>query len=250
MRVGIVCLYHESNSFVKSPTKLEDFERHLLLTGPTAREQFTWVHHEVRGFFDELSEAGIEAVPLMIAAAQPGGIIEVAAMDALLRRLQQELSSAGPLDGILAAPHGAAVSEQFADVDGHWLGMLRKHLGKDAPIIATFDPHANISQQMVDATDALIGYRTNPHLDQYAGGREAAKLMVRTLRREVRPAQAAALPPVVINIEKQLSSEPPCRDLYAAADAMLARPGVLSNSVVLGFRYADVPKMGSGFVVV
>jgi microcystin degradation protein MlrC len=38
--------------------------------------------------------------------------------------------------------------------------------------------------------------------------------------------------------------------MYAAADAMLKREGVLSNSVVLGFPYADVEEMGSGFVVV
>jgi hypothetical protein len=32
---------------------------------------------------------------------------------------------------------------------------------------------------------------------------------------------------MAINIERQLSAEPPCRDLYEYADAMLARPGVL-----------------------
>jgi microcystin degradation protein MlrC len=103
---------------------------------------------------------------------------------------------------------------------------------------------------MVDATDALIAYRTNPHLDQRERGVEAARLLIRTLRGEVRPTQAAAMPPVAINIERQNPAAPPCRPLYERADAMLAQPGVLSNSIVLGFPYADVAEMGSSFIVV
>ena len=38
--------------------------------------------------------------------------------------------------------------------------------------------------------------------------------------------------------------------MYELADEMLGEPGVLSNSVVLGFPYADVEEMGSAFVVV
>jgi microcystin degradation protein MlrC len=103
---------------------------------------------------------------------------------------------------------------------------------------------------MVAATDALIAYRTNPHLDQRERGREAARLLVCALRGEVRPTQAAALPPMAIDIERQNTSEPPCRPLYDLADAMLKRRGVLSNSILLGFPYADVPEMGSAALVV
>ena len=55
------------------------------------------------------------------------------------------------------------------------------------PIIANIDPHANLSQAMVDATNALIAYATNPHLDQRETGRKAADLIARTLRGEVNP---------------------------------------------------------------
>jgi microcystin degradation protein MlrC len=74
--------------------------------------------------------------------------------------------------------------------------------------------------------------------------------MARTLRGEVRPVLSAAFPPVAINIERQLTSASPCRELYAVADRQLATPGVLSNSVVLGFPYADCEEMGSSFLVV
>jgi microcystin degradation protein MlrC len=38
--------------------------------------------------------------------------------------------------------------------------------------------------------------------------------------------------------------------MYELANVMLKEPGVLSNSIVLGFPYADVEEMGSAFVVV
>jgi microcystin degradation protein MlrC len=135
-------------------------------------------------------------------------------------------------------------------MDGHWLTLLRERVRPDVPIINTLDPHANVSPRMIAACDASIAYRTNPHLDQRQRGIEAGRLMARTLRGEIKPTQAVALPPVAINIERQLTSTSPCRELYAQADAVLSRPGVLSDSVLLGFPYADVAEMSSGFIVV
>jgi microcystin degradation protein MlrC len=70
------------------------------------------------------------------------------------------------------------------------------------------------------------------------------------LRGEVNPTQAAAFPPLAINIERQLTREEPCRSLMARADEIRKRPGVLATSVNLGFPYSDVPEMGCSFIVV
>src|SRR5260370_30180728 len=117
------------------------------------------------------------------------------------------LAHAGPLDGLLVAPHGATVSEGIADVDGCWLEMLRGRVGPNVPIIGTLDLHANLSPRMVAACNALIAYRTNPHLDQKQRGIDAARLIARTIRGEVRPTMAAAFPPLAINIERQAIPE-------------------------------------------
>src|SRR5262249_7921826 len=108
----------------------------------------------------------------------------------------------------------------------------------------------NVSQRMVDACNASIAYRTNPHLDQRARGLEAASLMARTLRGEVQPTQAAAFPPIAINIERQLSDASPFRELLQLADGVRTRPNVLSASALPGFPYADVAEMGSSFIAV
>ena len=250
MRVGIVGLLHESNTFATRPTTFDHFGQDVLAVGGAVREHFASAHHEIGGFFAGLADAGIEAVPVFAARAVPSGVVTAETFDRLLAMMLDALAAAGPLDGVLAAPHGATVSEVHRDADGHWLSVLRKHLGPKVPLVATIDPHANLSPAMVAATDALIAYRTNPHVDQRQRGVEAAALIARTLRGVVRPTQAAAFPPMAIGIDRQATAEPPCRPLYEWADTMLTRPGVLSNSVVLGFPYADVAEMGSSAIVV
>lgn len=250
MRVGIIGLLQESNTFVARPTTLADFEHDVLAVADAVRDRFESAHHEIGGFFEGLAHAGVEAVPVFAARALPSGPVTADAFERLLSMMFDALASAGPLDGVLAAPHGATVAEFHPDADGHWLTELRCRVGPRVPVIATLDPHANLSPAMVEATDALLAYRTNPHVDQRQRGVEAVALMARTLRGVVRPTQAAAFPPVAIGINCQSAGEEPCRSLYARAHAMLTRPGVLSNSIVLGFPYADVAEMGSSTIVV
>jgi microcystin degradation protein MlrC len=250
VRVGIIALLQESNTFIRGGTTLAHFENDLLMEGAEVRRRLADAHHETGGFFEGLADAGLEAVPIFAARALPYGVVEAAAFDALLARMDAAIDRAGPLDGLLVAPHGATVSERHADADGHWLARLRERFGAGFPIIGTLDLHANLSPKMVAACDALIAYRTNPHLDQRQRGIDAARLMARTLRDEAKPTMAAAFPPLAVNIERQLTAEPPCRPLYDLADQLLRRPGVLSNSLLLGFPYADVEEMGSAALVV
>jgi microcystin degradation protein MlrC len=249
MRVGNVALQHESNTFLKRPTTFGDFEADQLLRSDEVR-RLESSHHEVGGFFAGLKDEGVDAVPIFAARAIPSGPLTREAFGQLLDVLDEELDRAGPLDGLLVAPHGAMVCENADDADSFWLARLRRRFGPAFPIIGTLDPHANLSRLMVESTDALIAYRTNPHIDQRERGIEAARLMARTLRGEVRPTQAAAFPPMIINIERQRTDEPQLRAQYKFADRMRGERGVLSNSLILGFPYADVTRMGSAAIVV
>ena len=251
-RVGIVGLLQESNTFLTETTRRSHFEMDLLLRGEGIRETMAGAPHEVGGFFAGLAEAAeeVEAVPLFLARALPYGRIDQADFERLVEELLEAVAAAGPLDGILAAPHGATVAYGHDDADGWWLGRLRDLVGPDVPIIASLDPHANLSPAMVAATDAIVAYRSNPHLDQRETGKRAALLMIETLAGRVRPTQAAAYPPMAINIRSQNTFESPMRELYEALGALADRPGVVSHSVILGFPYADVPEMGSAVLVV
>ncbi len=245
-RVGIVALLHESNTFIGKPTTLDHFARDLLVEGEAVREKLGESLHEVGGFFRGLAHEKMETVPIFAARALPYGTIATDAADELVRRLLAALGRVGKLDGLLVAPHGAAVAEAYPDFDGHWLTLVRERVGP-IPVIGTLDLHANLSPRMVAACDALIAYRTNPHLDQLERGIEAATLMARTLRGEVKPTMAAAYPPLAANIERQATAEPHWKPLL---DYQAGQKDLLTSSLVYGFPYSDVPEMGSAVIAV
>ncbi|MFV1981376.1 MAG: M81 family metallopeptidase, partial [Rhodothermia bacterium] len=200
LRVGIVGLLQESNTFIPGRTTLDHFRDDLLLRGEEVRRRMAAAPHEVGGFFEGLDAHGIQAVPLFLTRALPYGVIEAGTFDVLVREMLGAITDAGDLDGILAAPHGATVSENHPDADGFWLSEVRNLVGPEIPFVATIDPHANLSERMVRATDAIIAYATNPHLDQRETGLAAADLIARALRGEIRPVQEASFPPLAINI--------------------------------------------------
>ncbi len=249
-RIGIIAWIQESNTFLPEPTTLAHFEQDVLLTGPAMRDYFIDAQHELGGMLRTLAAADVETVPIFAARAIPFGAMTTDTHANLRLRLLNELRAAGPLDGLLVTPHGATVSESVPDVDGNWLQAVREVVGPSIPIIGTLDPHANLSPAMVAATDALLAYRTNPHIDQAARGTEAAELMLATLAGRVRPVQAAVFPPMAMNIERQCTSEEPLAGICRYADGLRERQGVLGVSVFLGFPYADVAEMGSATLVV
>jgi microcystin degradation protein MlrC len=250
VRVGIIALLQESNTFIDGRTTLAHFEQDVLCDGEEVRRRFEGTHHEVGGFFQGLADEGIDAVPIFAARALPYGMLTAETFETLLVRMDAALAQAGPLDGLLVAPHGATVCETVPDVDGSWLEMLRCRVGPQVPIIGTLDLHANLSPRMVAACNALIAYRTNPHLDQRERGVQAARLMARTLRGEVRPTMAAAFLPLAVNIERQSTADGPCQWLYEQDARVGWHRQFVTTSCVLGFPYADVAEMGAARVVV
>lgn len=256
MRIGIIGLLHESNTFSAQPTQWANFEQLNLCRGAEVLDQFSTSRHELGGFINRLDErntnsnVAIETVPIFAARALPSGTVTAECWERLLECMFSELADAAPLDGVLVAPHGATVSAAAPDADGNWLSRLRSHLGPDMPMIGTLDAHANLSPQMAAACDALVAYRTNPHLDQFARGEEAADLVVETVSGKIRPTMAAAFPPLVINIERQAVEEPHWDRVREVCETQRARPDILSNSVLLGFPYADVPEMGAATIAV
>jgi len=240
MRAGILGFLHESNTFLDVPTTFEDFERTSMTSGAALIERWTGAHHELGGFL----AGGIEAVPGFATFAVPSGTLTADTFEAIASRLI-DAARAMEVDGFLVALHGATVAENYPDADGEILRRLRAAV--TGPIVVTLDLHANVSEKMVEHATAIVGYRTNPHLDQRERGIEAAHLLRRIVDGAVRPIQALITPPLAVPIAVQKTSE---LFLFDDLAHVLTWPGVLSASVFLGFYYADVAEMGTSFYVV
>jgi microcystin degradation protein MlrC/sugar lactone lactonase YvrE len=249
LRVALMGIVHESNTFVAEKTGLGHFRTGHWHFGDDVTLHYRDAFHEVGGMIEAMEEAGIRLLPVMYAEATPGGTVAAEAFEALCASMFEALAPLLPVDGCLVVPHGAGVSESFPDMDGEWLSRLRALVGPGVPIIGTLDPHANVSDRMVAATDALVAYRTNPHVDQRRVGLEAGRILAATLMGLARPLQRHLRLPFAISIEQQRTDREPCLGLLEALSTS-AGPGILSASLILGFPYADVAEMGSSLIVV
>jgi microcystin degradation protein MlrC len=248
-RIALAGFMHESNTFNPLRTDWAAFAAQCLSLGPDWVGEWRDAHHEIGGFLEAADALGFEPVPLALAWAMPCGPVTDGLLEEVSGYLIDELRRQRP-DGLLLALHGAMVAESFPDGDGEVLARLRRALGPDVLIVVTFDLHGNLSQRQLDHCDAAVAYRTCPHVDQRECGRRAAGLLVRMLRGEVRPRQALAKPPVIVNIMVHDTSAEPLRSFMAEARDLERRPGILAVSLLPGFAYADVPQMGPSVVVV
>jgi microcystin degradation protein MlrC len=249
-RVALLGIYHESNTFAEAPTTLLDFEKGHSLTGEQIRLEYENAWHELGGMIEVMDHAGMELVPVAFSEATPGGTITAATYDILLSQMLKKLGEILPVDGVLVVPHGAGVSAEIPDMDGHWISAVREKVGANIPIVGTLDLHANVSPLMAESVDAFVSYKKNPHIDQRQTGKASAEILVKTLEGKVKPCQVLVQIPLAISIEQHCTDIEPCKSFYAYADLLAQTPGILSISILLGFPYADVLEMGTSVIVV
>jgi microcystin degradation protein MlrC len=248
MRIAIAGLSHESNTFAAKPTALEDFH---IYRGEAMVAHYAPTFHEIAGYIAGADEYDFDLHPTLGASATPAGTVTRAAYEALTGEILAALEQArGEIDGLLLALHGAMVAEDFPQADAETVRRVRALMGPDFPIVVTHDYHGNVPEQLVRDANALIIYKTNPHIDQRERGLQAAELLVRTIRGEVRPVSAIAKPNVLFNIAFHNTSLPPMQPIMQAAIALEQQPGILAASIAAGYQYADVPAMGPSVVVV
>ena len=171
-RVGIAGFLHESNSFSPIPTPYQHFKDTDLTRGKALLERWEGTHHQFGGFLEGAREFEFEPVPLLATYGIPSAPIPGDSFEELAADLTGALRAALPLDGLLVALHGAAVSESYPDADGELAARFRQVLGPRIPILTVIDLHANVSDKMARNTNGIVVYRSNPHLDQRERGLE------------------------------------------------------------------------------
>jgi microcystin degradation protein MlrC len=250
VRIAIGGLMHESNTFAAGRTDVAAFAAGGLETGDGIYARWGEAHHEVGGFFEGARQFGFDAVPTLMGTAIPAGPLTAEAYGELSDRLLTAIAGAGLVDAVLLALHGAMVAEGEPDADGALLERVRSLIGRDRPLVVSLDYHANVSPRMAAASDALVAYRTYPHIDQRLRGLRAAALGAQAAAGRVRPTQALSKPPLLINILAQETGIEPLRSLMKSLDELEDTHGYLDASLLAGFPYADVPEAGPACVVV
>jgi microcystin degradation protein MlrC len=250
MRYAILGISHETNTFSKVPATYEQFEKAHILRGQDMVDEYAESDYTISGYLEAAEELGFEAVPLMYAQTGPIGTITKDAYDRITAEQFDMLRNQGPWDAVLLALHGAAVSEEFPDMDGEYTRAVREIVGPDVPVGATLDMHANISKATVANTDVCVVWRTCPHLDTKVRGRKTADLIYRTVTGEINPVQFIEMPPMLVNIVKQFTGQEPMKSLVDECVEANEIPGVLDTSISEGYPYSDVEEMGMSWIAI
>lgn len=252
IRIATAGYQHESNTFSAIPASLELWQRAGILEDAAAiRAEYATSQSTLAGFFAAAAQdPEVELVPLFFTRLMPMGAITAQATDYLFGRILAALRDNGPWDAVLLPLHGAAVSETWPDADGELVRRVRALVGPKVPIGVALDMHANIAPQLVANADIVTVYQTNPHVDAYEMALRCARLTLQTVRGRIHPTSALEMPPLLVNILCQGTSDAPMKELLQVADTQARRPGVLSVSVVEGYPYADVAEMGMSFIAV
>jgi microcystin degradation protein MlrC len=254
MRIVSGGVQHETNTFSKTPTTLADFVRdsncgETLAGGDTIFDRFRGTGSIHGGYISGAEAAGFELVPLLCARAQPSGLVEAECFDTMLLWFLERLDLAKPFDGVLLDLHGAMVAEHHEDAEGAFIAAVREVVGADMPLVVTLDLHANITAQMAELADVIIGFDTYPHVDMQERGHEAAELIARFVNREVAPVQEFRQLPLITLPPKQCTLRDPMQKLMARVQRMEQEHDVLTATVAMGFPFADIRDMGVSILV-
>lgn len=248
MRLALIHIAQETNDFNPVLTTLEDYAAFGIWEGADIEAKSAGLG-QVGGHFAAAAHHDVETIPIIRAWAVAGGRITRDAHDFFMAKIRAGLTAAGKIDGLALQLHGACSAEGLDDVEGAQAALCREILGPDISIVLGLDHHANVTQQMVDACDAIVGHRTQPH-DPFDTGMIGTALLIRIVSGAVKPMMAWRKIPLVTHQEQFLTAAGPMKIWFDQARALEADRRVLQASNYPMQPWLDVAEGGWSCVVV
>jgi microcystin degradation protein MlrC len=245
-RIAVGGFLHETNTFAPTKATYADFVHGGGWPGMAVGAAVLRVRNVnvgLAGFLEAAEANGWELAPIISCAATPCAHVTEDAFERIAKVMVDGIAAAGQLDAVYLDLHGAMVAEHVDDGEGEILDRVRQVIGKDLPLVVSLDLHANVTPQMFEHADALIAYRTYPHVDMADTGRAAAKHLALLLRTKQKFAKAFRQLPFLIPISWQCTGDEPCKGIYQKLAALQSN-AVPTLSFAPGFPAADFPDCG------
>src|SRR6202790_5254472 len=246
-RIAVGGFLHETNTFAPTKATYADFVHGggwpSMTQGADVLKTMRHINVGLAGFVEQAEALGWELVPTIFAAASPSAHVTEDAYERIARAIVDGIRNAGPLDAVYLDLHGAMVAEHLDDGEGEILARVREVIGGDLPLVASLDLHANVTPEMVEHADALIAYRTYPHVDMADTGRAAARHLALLLGSKQKLAKAFRQLPFLIPISWQCTNDHPAKGIYRKL-AALQSEAVPTLSFAPGFPAADFAHCG------
>src|ERR1700759_5401681 len=247
-RIAVGGFLHETNTFAPTKATYDAFVHGggwpRMVLGADIPKIIRGINLGLAGFIEAAEGKGWELAPTIFAAATPSAHVTRDAFERIAKVMIDGIAAVGPIDAVYLDLHGAMVAEHFDDGEGEVLARVRHVIGKTMPLVASLDLHANVSPEMVEHADALIAYRTYPHVDMAATGRACAEHLALMLKTKQRFAKAFRQLPFLIPISWQCTNDQPAKGIYQKLTA-LQSDAVPTLSFAPGFPSADFVDCGA-----
>ncbi len=232
-RVLVGGLHHESNTFNPILTGWTDIR---IRRGTEITEKIE--KDSIGGIVKTLLDAGYEVVPTLIARAVPNGEWEEDVYRTLKEELLTAVREAGPLDAICLSLHGSMRVKGLGEAEGDLLTSIRE-LQPTLPLVTSLDMHATITDEMIAAADAFVGYKCAPHTDTFETGIHAASMIVDILEKGAEPCMEVLRIPMIVAGEQSETNVEPMKSLIEGLRKEEKREHIMAASYLLGFPWAD-----------
>jgi microcystin degradation protein MlrC len=246
-RIAIGGFQHETNTFAPSKADYAAFEDGGgwpgAQYGASIFPALRGTNIPAEGAIQALRALGHELVGTAWASANPSAHVTSDAFERVMKEMIHEIKEADPLDGVYLDLHGAMVSARFDDGEGEILRRVREAVGAGVPVVASLDLHANVTAAMMKHADAMVAYRTYPHVDMADTGARAARLLDRILRAGKRVAGGFRQLDYLTGLPAQCSLIEPCKSIYEELAKIEARYDA-TLSFTPGFAMADFADCG------
>jgi len=245
-RVVAARMNHETNTFSPVPTPLSAFGPDGPTFGAAALDSARGTRTGLGAFIDACAERDADIDVAVNATANPSGPVADDAYERFAGTIVETARKG--CNAILLDLHGAMVTRSFDDGEGELLRRVRA-IAPETPLAVALDLHGNITQQMIDHADIVVGFKTYPHIDMYETGAHAARLLFEQLEMRTKPALAWAQPPLLAHTLRSATGEGAMQRAVERARRMEAE-GLLAVSVFAGFPLADIRDAGTSVVAV
>jgi microcystin degradation protein MlrC len=253
MRIAVLHFSHETVTFLKSDTTVDDF---IYQGSPTRGEALlqSQPRSYIGGFVkvarehDGVELVGIES-PLFPKRGTASGWITTEAFERFLGKMIAELKAEGPFDGVYLSLHGAMGVRGVPRPEAEIARRVRAVVGRKAVVAGTFDPHGNEDAEFLAAADMAFCVKYFPHYDDYLQGERCARTMIRAIRGDYRPATVTLKVPIITPTVLQWTGASPWMDLVQRALTWEAREPDVYVNAFFGFPWCDVPDAGLTFQV-
>ena len=247
-RIAVGGFLHETNTFAPTKATYDAFVHGggwpRMVLGAQIPNVIRGINVGLAGFIEAAMENGWELAPTAFAGATPSAHVTSDAYERIAKTIVDGIAMARPIEAVYLDLHGAMVAEHLDDGEGELLARVREVIANDVPLVASLDLHANVTPQMIEHADALIAYRTYPHVDMADTGRAAARHLALLLRTKQRLAKAFRQLPFLIPISWQCTNDQPAKSIYREL-ASLESETVPTLSFAPGFPAADFIDCGA-----